>query len=144
MSNALVDILSIFFGPGDPDYYGKTFNTQLPPDVLDDYNAWIESESSRQGRDLRRDVGDYDVAGYWLAGERPDERGHGTDMYKKPNHPTFSNESIYNDDQRVGGYWGDGKFFVGPENLKHYSREDLMRYFNLYEPDVTPIFPGAE
>jgi hypothetical protein len=39
---------------------------------------------------------DYDLRGAFKAGLTPDPKtGHWPDTFKKPNHPTFSNESIY-------------------------------------------------
>lgn len=39
---------------------------------------------------------DYDLRGAFKAGLTPDPTtGHWPDTYKKPNHPTFSNQSIY-------------------------------------------------
>jgi hypothetical protein len=38
---------------------------------------------------------DYDVNGYFLSGQGTSPNGHMTDQFKKPNHPTFSDESIY-------------------------------------------------
>lgn len=38
---------------------------------------------------------DYDLRGAFKAGLKPGPDGHWPDTYKKPNHPTFSDESIY-------------------------------------------------
>jgi hypothetical protein len=38
---------------------------------------------------------DYDLRGAFKAGLVPAANGHWADTYKKPNHPTFSNESMY-------------------------------------------------
>lgn len=38
---------------------------------------------------------DYDMRGAYLAGFKPGADGHWPDVYKKPNHETFSDESIY-------------------------------------------------
>lgn len=38
---------------------------------------------------------DYDLRGAYKAGLAPAANGHWPDTFKKPNHPTFSNESIY-------------------------------------------------
>ena len=117
-------------------FYDK-YNTDIPPEKLSAYTAWLLSEGSRQGRDLLMDRGDYDVQGYWLAGERPDERGHGTDDYKKPNHPTFSDESVYHGaDGYYGGSWGNNEFVPGKTNLEFRTPEQLAEYFALVEPGV--------
>ena len=117
-------------------FYDK-YNTQVPQEDLQAYTSWLLSEGSRQGRDLLMDRGDYDVQGYWLAGERPDERGHGTDAYKKPNHPTFSDESVYHGaDGYYGGSWGNNEFTPGRTNLEIRTPEQLAEYFASVEPGV--------
>ena len=74
------------FNPGD-------FNTPLPGGSEDAYVSWVRTLP----RNLQYE-GDYDLRGYWLD---PDTKktavsgDHFIDKYKKPNHPTFSNESKY-------------------------------------------------
>lgn len=48
--------------------------------------------------------------------DNPDSQEHFTDRYKLPNHPTFSNESIYSTPSTPGGSWSelDGKGFYIP------------------------------
>jgi hypothetical protein len=90
---------------------------------------------------------DYDYAAAQAAGVQPDERGHLPDTYKKPNHITFSDESIYNNKNgEQGGQWrkddkGKWTFTPGPSNLKRYTPEQLKEYFQKYEPDATLNLP---
>lgn len=53
--------------------------------------------------------GDYDLRGLWKENPqvKPSANLHFTDKYKKPNHPTFSNESIYFNDstKKFAGKW---------------------------------------
>lgn len=58
---------------------------------------------------------DYDLRGAFKAGLRPDPvTGHWPDTYKKPNHPTFSDQSIYAPDvPGAAGKW-QGETFVPP------------------------------
>lgn len=52
------------------------------------------------------DVKDYDLRGAWL--ENPSSiagRGHLSDKWKKPSHPTFSSESVYSSKRTPGGNW---------------------------------------
>lgn len=77
-----------------------------------------ESEAFRAWRGLHapNDSGvDYDLRGAFRAGLRPDTAGHFLDTYKKPNHPTFSVESVYacGDDLAAAGRW-DGDIFIPP------------------------------
>jgi hypothetical protein len=56
---------------------------------------------------------DYDLRGAFKAGFQPDpETGHWPDTFKKPNHPTFSDQSIYAKDRPdLAGAW-DGDTYV--------------------------------
>lgn len=66
------------------------FSTAIPPEKQAAYQAWKQNYAPN-------DSGyDYDLPGAFLAGEKPDPiTGHMTDLFKKPNHPTFSVESKY-------------------------------------------------
>lgn len=106
----------------------------------DDYQAWLKKNG------LREDP-DYDMNAAFKAGEQPDERGHMSDRFKKPSHPTFSDESVYNNEQNRGGHWedlGGGKwaFTPGPANLKG-GVERVREYLKRNDPDVELRMPSA-
>lgn len=88
-----------------PDDMSGQYNTQLTDEQEKQYSQWAKE----QGRE--QDVQNYDLRGAWLEMQNnsamsEDERGHLGDKYKKPNHPTFSAESIYNGKEGVqGGKW---------------------------------------
>ena len=60
---------------------------------------------------LKNDTSSYDLEKAY--GDLPysqmkrfsESEAHLPDTYKKQNHPTFSNESIYHNDKTPGGYW---------------------------------------
>lgn len=57
---------------------------------------------------------DYDFRGAFRAGVKADEAGHWPDTYKKPNHPTFSTDSIYARDRPdLAGRW-EGETYIPP------------------------------
>jgi hypothetical protein len=58
---------------------------------------------------------DYDLRGAFKSGLKPDpETGHWPDTFKKPNHPTFSVESIYAKDRPgLAGRW-EGETYIAP------------------------------
>ena len=66
------------------------FNTVLTPEEEPGFEAWKQ-------QNFPNDSGyDYDLKGAYKAGMQPDpETGHGLDTFKKPNHPTFSDQSQY-------------------------------------------------
>lgn len=111
------------------DFTNK-YNTKLTPEE--------EIIFQREWVDKLGDLYDYDARGAWKAYRDGridfDERCHLTDEFKKPNHPTFSDESIYHGiDGHIGGKWFDNgnglaAFFAPLNHL--YDRNDLYRYFN--------------
>jgi len=98
-------------------------------------------------RNAPRDSGyDYDLYRQFKdlngADVSKDGRGHGTDMYKRPNHSTFSDQSIYSNSETPGGKWAaDGSTFTPSDfMLKDKQRMDALRiYMSKYEPDTTLI-----
>lgn len=110
--------------------YSDKYNTPIPDAKRPAFNHWVDSQR-KAGRDPLRDKFDYDVQGYWLSGAANDPRGHGPDTFKKPNHPTFSNESIYHGvNGNYGGHWGENDTFVPSiTNLQHRSVDQLQQYF---------------
>lgn len=115
------------------------YDTRLSPEQEVRFQAWARSV----GRE--RDTEDYDLRGAWLSGAFSGD-GHGPDTYKKPNHPTFSNESIYSEPSNEGGRWvpaGDGTwvFWASPTNMRHNALGDLLQYFKDIEAGNTIVFP---
>lgn len=128
-------------GPRDAfsEDYSDKFNTVLSPDEEEKYQAWA-TENHRE-----KDVYDYDLRGAWRELQSgtmsEDERGHLGDKYKKPNHPTFSDQSIYSGQDGVaGGVWSrnaEGKDVYTPgRKLSSVEADRLRRYFLRNEPGV--------
>jgi hypothetical protein len=88
--------------------------------VGDDFNTKIDDEEEFQrwkSKHAPQDSGhDYDLRGAYKAGVTPDpESGHWPDTFKKPNHPTFSNESQYaKDAPEKAGRW-EGETYIPPD-----------------------------
>lgn len=123
-----------------PDFFNK-YNTQLDPIDEEKFVDWAADNNKLN------DVEDYDLRGFYKQQGQLDERGHAADQFKKPNHPTFSNESIYNgQDGYNGGVWsevGDKTHFAPSEtNLQMRSPEQLQGYFKQVEPDVALDMPA--
>lgn len=97
------------------------FNTKMTPEKEGDYQLWLADQSKARGRDMSKDHYDYDMRGYFNAGKGLNEtEGHFPDTFKKPNHPTFSNESQYHGAPKPGGgrYLGgswNGDTFIPPK-----------------------------
>lgn len=89
------------------------------------YKAWKEKAKQwREGIDIDSPNPTYDYEGFfnedpqraWDMINIPDSEEHFTDKYKLPNHPTFSDESIYSTPPTLGGHWSElnGKGFYIP------------------------------
>lgn len=124
----------------DPYDYSDQYNTQLSAEDEAKFQTWAKE----QGRE--KDVYDYDLRGFWKAGEEFADNGHGSDQYKKPNHPTFSDQSKYSSPEQMGGKWTEDKkgtvtFTPSEQNLKMMGEENLRKYFAEHEPDVILNIP---
>lgn len=125
--------------------FTNLFNTYLSPEQEAMFDAWVAHESVKQGRPVRNDMQDYDLKGMWLEADSfGGDNGHGTDKHKKPNHPTFSNQSKFHGMGGMeGGAWHstpNGHVFeVGSTNL--YSPQELQAYFLRAEPGNHVTFP---
>jgi len=122
-----------------PNYDPKTdvyqqqgqFDTPLNPEEQESYNKKYGPSDNR----------DYDMQGFHKY--NPDfEAGpgqHYPDTFKKPNHPTFSDESIYHGGEYEGGRWNElegGRygFTPGRTNIKEHGEKSLQDYFKRNEP----------
>jgi hypothetical protein len=119
--------------------------------MTDQYNTPLSAEEEAAFQQHYPDPTnsfDYDLRGAFKAnGLQPLPPGHGTDVYKKPNHITFSKESQYSGkDGYEGGDWlkkpdGTWNFTAGPTNLQHYGPNELSDYFNHVEQGNTLTLP---
>jgi hypothetical protein len=131
----------------DPLDYSAHYNTPIPPDRQAAFNQWVATHT-QAGRNPLKDRYDYDVNGYFLSGQATDPRGHATDQFKKPNHPTFSNESIYHGkDGNYGGRWinSNGGSFYEPsaQNIRLHGIDKLRQYFQRVESETQLLAPPA-
>lgn len=128
--------------PGVPDFTAK-YNTKLSPEDELKFKAWA-AKSGKLG-----DLYDYDLRGAWKTGGQASANGHLPDTYKKPNHPTFSDESEYSgSDGYQGGKWqqtGDRwNYLPSTTNLQFRPAEQLQLYFQDREPDANLVLPAGK
>ena len=124
---------------GEPPDFTSRYNTRLSPHEESQYQAWAQ----KIGRS--NDTFDYDMRGAWKGGVSQAENGHFPDTYKKPNHPTFSNESQYNGvDGFQGGQWSDQGYKPSSTNLQMYGPSGLRDYFEKVEPDTPLVIPQSD
>ena len=84
-----------------------TFDTPLTPQEETAFQSWKQKNAQRDSGE------DYDLRGAFKANLSADPAtGHWPDTYKKPNHPTFSDQSQY---AKYGkpGRW-EGETFIPP------------------------------
>jgi hypothetical protein len=120
------------------------YNTPLSPEERGAYKDWAK----QGGKNPDLEEKDYDLPGYFKSGGKlggKDE--HLTDQFKKPNHPTFSDQSQYHGTGgEEGGTWTalpDGKFNFTPgrSNMDYWGPQGLQDYFNKYEKGNTLTIP---
>lgn len=91
-------------------WFVDKFNTKLTANEEEKFIKWVETASLRNRRNIGDDLESYDLRGFWKNGNKEDVLsfalgGHAPDTWKKPNHPTFSKESIYSVGEYEGGDW---------------------------------------
>ena len=119
-----------------------------PSTAIQALNDKDESFDEWKLKNAPEDTGeDYDLAGAFNANLHPAENGHFPDTFKKPNHPTFSKESIYSTDEQTGGEWGtddQGRDTFKPSpwmGSDPARQENLKSYFKEKEPNAKLIDP---
>jgi len=118
------------------------WNTKLNPEQEAAFQAWLPTSGINP-----LDLNDYDLRGYWMGGGANRVGAeHLTDAYKKPNHPTFSTQSLLGAWPGMQpGAWsqvgGQDAFRPGPTNLQVMPYQALQDYFRQYEPGVRLLPP---
>lgn len=104
------------------EYYRNQFNTTLSEANERNFMNWVSRLGKRTGRDVLKDLIDYDLRGYWVnGGYKNGPREPYPEEYKKPNHRTFSDRSIYHGMQSPygvpyeGGSWDEEGNFIPSE-----------------------------
>ncbi len=91
--------------PMDGRHFLENYNTQLNPKEEAVYQEWAFTNNRE------KDTQDYDMRGAWKQGIQQSKDNHFPDTFKKPNHPTFSDQSVYhgtyrpNKEKFIGGNW---------------------------------------
>jgi len=125
------------------------YNTKLTPMQERDFQAWIKKLNKKTGRNVLNDLADYDLRAHFLSGGYIADNGHGSDIGKKPNHPTFSNQSKWSTSGQKGGEWrdpidgiGNPQYIPSTQMMKNDRRmSELARYMKKYEPNVSLLSP---
>lgn len=132
-----------------PDFSGQ-FNTPLSSAEEKQYGDWVTARSAATGRNVGADTYDYDLRGAWKSNADAAANGHLPDDWKKPNHPTFSDQSRYSGrDGYTGGSWkpgdqqGQWNYEPSATNLRMHGAPRLQRYFDEREKGNSVMLPQA-
>lgn len=125
----------------EPPDMTSRYNTTLLPAQEQAYQEWLAQQSRLSGRDVSRDNYDYDLRGLFASGGFGGGNGHAGDRFKKPNHPTFSDQSQYHGaDGYEGGRWlqvnDQTSFTPSATNIANMGTAGLGDYFTKVEPNV--------
>lgn len=112
----------------------NNFNTPIPNNMLSKYKDWY----NKLPKNLQ-ETNDYDLQGAFLDNQVT-HSNHLTDKFKKPNHPTFSNESIYSK-SNSSGKWKDNMFIIPNRNINRL--EEIRKYLKGSDPTTYPVFNGG-
>lgn len=124
------------------DDFAQRYNTPIPEDKQKDFVQWLTNLAMKRGSDPRQDYNDYDIQGAFLDSMSQDGRGHMGDKFKKPSHPTFSDQSQYSGvDGYNGGHWAGNAFYPSTTNMQMSSPGFLQNYFSRVEPGYGLMVP---
>lgn len=120
------------------------YDTKLSPADEARFQTWLRALPQRL-----QETNDYDMRGAFKANAQEAANGHLTDTYKKPNHITYSDESIYSHAAGAppAGTWFQGPggkwfFWAAPTNITNAGGvTGLQNYFSTAEPDSGLILP---
>jgi hypothetical protein len=134
--------------------YARFLGVNTNPDQTSNYNTPLTQGEEAAFQQWRarlppnlQNMQDYDLRGAWKKNAHSATNGHLPDDWKKPNHPTFSNESIYSGPYTPGGQWQQlprdkWQFSATDQNLKYRDPEALLNYFRQVEPGNTLQLPN--
>jgi len=118
-----------------PGVAASPYDTRLAPDEETQFQGWKQTYAPNDSGQ------DYDLRGAFKAGLEPDPAtGHWPDTYKKPNHPTFSNESQYADYGQPGSWRGE-KFIAPGGNAEPQVAPVAPKPINPKGPTAFPVLP---
>lgn len=117
------------FSSLSPVEHDADYNTILPADEESDFLKWKQQNAPDDSG------ADYDFKGAFNAGLTKSKNGHWPDTYKKPNHETFSDESIYAQyAPEKAGHW-NGENYIPAGKTPDFSTLSELNGLNSFQPD---------
>lgn len=128
---------------------GKIFNPNLS--LNKEFQNWYSKNTIEgQNKIPYSDNLDYDYLSFFMNGEYKNYKGgHFPDTYKRPNHETFSNESVYSTPENPGGYWKGENYFkngsfsyqsggeVVKDNNGYWNPDNWGKTVEINSPNIT-------
>lgn len=130
----------------------KSYNPNLAKEDRDFQNWYSKNTLEGQGKIPYSDNLDYDYYSFFKNNGVGDIQNHFPDTYKRPNHPTFSNESIYSTPENPGGTWkGEtynpkGKFQFadgGPKTKTYTNKAEYDKALQAYNDSLNLFKEGV-
>jgi hypothetical protein len=116
------DVFDNSFEQARSDFIDQPFDTHLSAIDEGHYRVWKQQNAPKDSGE------DYDFRGAFKHGITADtETGHWPDTFKKPNHPTFSNESIYANQGLPGEWFGENHDQYVPRAQNFQTGKDMLR-----------------
>jgi hypothetical protein len=106
------------------------FNTPLTPQQEQGFQDWMGMQRKTQNIYPTDNGQDYDFRGAYLNNANSSSNGHWADEYKKPNEPTFSNQSNYASPLVNSGQWVGQLFVPNSKPQQHPLLQVLDRLLN--------------
>lgn len=111
------------------------YETKLTPEEEQQFQQWKAQYAPQDSGQ------DYDLRGAFKAGLQPDpQTGHWPDTFKKPNHPTFSTQSMYASQRpELAGTW-QGDQYIKPQPQPKTAGELIKGLQDIRKKyDITPL-----
>lgn len=109
---------------------GSSFNPNLAETDKGFQNWYLQNTLEGKNKIPYSESLDYDYYSFYRNGEYKNYKGgHFPDTYKRSNHSTFSDESIYSVPENTGGHWNGNKFNrrrVGGATVANTKRQQYI------------------
>lgn len=137
-------------------FFQSHFNTPLSTGEERKFANWAREN----GKNPANETIDYDLRGLYKSNQGFSEDFHGSDQFKKPSHPTFSDESQYSGTPTPSGLRYQGGHWDNPTPLQQlfgirpsfsmskematdglHNPEFMTRYFQKVDPGIDLLYP---
>lgn len=120
----------------------KSYNSNLANQDLK-FQDWYSKNTIEGKNNIPYSTNlDYDYYSFYKNQDKGNIINHFPDTYKRPNHSTFSNESIYSTPENPGGYWSGNTYNKNGDFIYKQGGQIMKRKHRAGLPVITPNPPG--